>query len=463
MSWFTIVSFVIIVIVINNAFYIESATVSSRTTTKPKSTTTLKTTTKKTSPTTSKTTSRTTQKEMSSTTRTPMSTTASQSSRSSTITTSTLSSSTSSATSSSSSTLTSSITTTAASSSTVVGCFADFYPASRAMTDGSTTSTSNTPSTCAAYCTSLGIPYSGTEYADECYCSMTAPTVTSTGCTKACAGDPTQICGGANAISVVHTTIIPLPATNSTKRGLCWPWNNPASSFAFFSPSAIPWLYNWELWDPRASGVYATAEYVPMCRTQSDASQVPAYFSSCYARRLLGFNEPDLPASSGGDYISPYNASVLWKQYIQPVKTKCGTLLGAPAVTNGVGSGWGTDWLNQFFGNCTSPSCSFDFIPLHWYGNSLSNFKTYVTQFHSLFPNYSLWITEWQFTDVSSTVTANLEKPALQWLDAQSYIERYAMFGPMNSANMAGITNGAMVTDDLSGLTNVGKIYAGLM
>ncbi|CAF4277683.1 unnamed protein product, partial [Rotaria sordida] len=33
----------------------------------------------------------------------------------------------------------------------------------------------------------------------------------------------------------------------------------------------------------------------------------------------------------------------------------------------------------------------------------------------------------------------------------------------MNSANMAGITNGAMVTDDLSGLTNVGKIYAGLM
>ncbi|CAF1224123.1 unnamed protein product [Adineta ricciae] len=356
-----------------------------------------------------------------------------------------------------------STTKTTASNSTAVGCFADFFPASRAMTGASTTSASNTPSRCASYCTSLGFPYSGTEYANECYCSMTALITTSTACTMACAGDSKAICGGANAISVMYTNISRLPATNSTKRGLCWPWNNPASSFAFFSPSAIPWLYNWELWDPRAKGVYSTAEFVPMCRTQAEASQVPAYFKNCYAKRLLGFNEPDLPAANGGDYISPYNASLLWKQYIQPVKKSCGTLLGAPAVTNGIGSGWGTDWLHQFFSNCTSPACSFDFIPLHWYGTSLTNFETYIAHFHSLFPTYPLWITEWQFTDVSSTVTANLEKQALQWLDAQSYIARYSMFGPMNSANMAGIVNAAMVKDDLSGLTDIGKIYAGLL
>jgi hypothetical protein len=269
--------------------------------------------------------------------------------------------------------------------------------------------------------------------------------------------DYSMVCG------VLYTTIPILPATNSTKRGLCWPWNNPPSSFALFSPNAIPWLYNWELWDPRANGAYSTAEYVPMSRTQADASQVPGYFTNCYAQHFLGFNEPDLPASQNGNYISPYDASVLWKQYIQPVKQSCSTSLGAPAVTNGVGSGLGTDWLGQFFGNCTSPSCSFDFIPLHWYGTSLSDFQAYVTQFHSLFPTYPLWITEWQFTGVTSTETASLEKQALQWLDAQSYVARYAMFGPMNAANMAGIVNGAMVTDDLSALTNVGKIYAGLM
>ena len=346
--------------------------------------------------------------------------------------------------------------------STVVGCFADFYPNSRAMSDASTTFSSNTPSTCAAFCTSLGIPYSGTEYGNECYCSQKVPTTTSTGCTMNCTGDPKQTCGGANAISVLNTSIPTIPASNSTKRGLCWPWNNPASSFSFFSPKAIPWLYNWELWDPRANGTYSGAEYVPMCRSQDRTSQVSQYFSTCYAKNFLGFNEPDLPASSGGNYLSPYNASVLWKQYIQPVKTNsCKVALGAPAVTNGVGSGWGTDWLKQFFGNCTSPSCSFDFIPLHWYGTSLSNFQTYVANFHSTFPTYPLWITEWQFTGQSNTTTAYLIKQALQWLDAQTYITRYAMFGPMNAANMAGITNAAMVTDDLTALTDIGKIYAG--
>ncbi|CAF0948278.1 unnamed protein product [Adineta steineri] len=344
-------------------------------------------------------------------------------------------------------------------SSTFVGCFTDFYPCTRAMSGGSTTSNMNTPTTCAEFCTALGNPYSGTEYGSECYCSMTSPTVQSTACTEPCAGDSTQICGGSNALSVMYTSIPSLAATNSTKRGLCWPWNNPGSSFSLFSPSAIPWLYNWELWDPRASGVYSSAEYVPMCRTQNEASQVPGYFSNCYAKHFLGFNEPDLPS---GDYISPFDASVLWKQYIQPIKLKCGTALGAPSVTNGVGPGWGTDWLSQFFSNCTLSSCTFDFLPIHWYGNSVSDFRAYVINVHSLFPNYPLWITEFQFTDVSSTVTAGYVRGTLQWLDAQPYVARYSMFGPMNSTNMAGIPNGAMVTDDLSQLTEVGKIYAGL-
>lgn len=112
-----------------------------------------------------------------------------------------------------------------------------------------------------------------------------------------CAGNASLICEGSNALLVVYSTIPILPATNSTKRGLCWPWNNPASSFAFFSSSAIPWLYNWELWDPRANGTYSSAEYVPMVHTQAEASSVPAYFTTCYATHLLGSNEPDLPVA----------------------------------------------------------------------------------------------------------------------------------------------------------------------
>ncbi len=48
----------------------------------------------------------------------------------------------------------------------------------------------------------------------------------------------------------------------------------------------------------------------------------------------------------------------------------------------------------------------------------------------------------------------------MQWLDAQTYIARYSMFGPMNLANMAGIPYDAMVKDDFSELTPVRLEYA---
>ena len=96
-----------------------------------------------------------------------------------------------------------------------------------------------------------------------------------------------------------------------------------------------------------------------------DVSNWCESISNCYASSFLGFNEPDLPESHEGNYISPYDAVNLWKPYIQPIKASCGTALDAPAVTNEVGCGWATDWFSQFFDNCQSPDCLFDFIPFH--------------------------------------------------------------------------------------------------
>jgi hypothetical protein len=75
------------------------------------------------------------------------------------------------------------------------------------MSGASTSSSSMTPSSCVAFCTSSGYPYSGTEFSRECYCSTTAPAVVSSACTMACAGDSSQICGARNALSVVYTHI----------------------------------------------------------------------------------------------------------------------------------------------------------------------------------------------------------------------------------------------------------------
>lgn len=349
------------------------------------------------------------------------------------------------------------------SSTTEVGCFDDSNATVRIMKDASIIYNTNTPEKCAAYCTTLSITYSGTRNGTSCYCSETAPSVTSDSCTIPCPGNSKQLCGGVDSLSVSYTDIVTIPASNSTKRGLCWSWNNNASTFSFFSPDEIPWLYNWELWDPRPTGVYSTAEYIPMCRTQNDVDKVYKHVSKCKSKRLLGFNEPDLPTSKGGYYISPQDAASLWKTYIEPMKKLCNIELGAPAITSSSSVGMGLDWLQQFFGNCTTSECTFDFLPIHWYGTSLKNFQKHVAKVHALYPEYPIWITEWQYTGFSVVATTNLIKQTIQWLDTQDYIVRYSMFAPKEAARMNSMPTAAMIKDDLSGLTKAGQIYAGLL
>lgn len=51
----------------------------------------------------------------------------------------------------------------------------------------------------------MGYKYSGTEYANECFCGNYLPTnnATSSDCNMPCKGDSTQTCGAGNRISVV--------------------------------------------------------------------------------------------------------------------------------------------------------------------------------------------------------------------------------------------------------------------
>ena len=70
------------------------------------------------------------------------------------------------------------------------------------------------------------------------------------------------------------------------------------------------------------------------------------------------------------------------------MKEKCGLLLGAPAVSSSVAAHQGMHWLQQFFGNCTAPSCTFDFIPFQFatmdsswvYINSIEKYSEHLEQ-----------------------------------------------------------------------------------
>lgn len=321
-----------------------------------------------------------------------------------------------------------------------------------------------TPQVCSAYCTNAGYEVSGVEYGSQCYCDHVVPSVGASNCNVPCSGDSSQVCGGANALNVVYTPASTLK-TNSVKRGLCWPYNNNASTFSLWNSNQETWLYNWEMYNPTGGTSFSSVTYVGLVHDTSRLEQIPWYYNAAgqVSKYLMGFNEPDL-----SPLISPSDAVSYWQSDFLPVKKAYGTLLGAPAVTNAVGSGVGIDWLNQFNAACvdttTSPGSSlpcFDFIPLHWYGYFLSDFTNYVTSFHQAYPNYPLWITEFAFTNHDAQSVQNLAKGAIEWLDAQSYVARYSMFGPMNAANMAGITTAAMVSDDELSLTNVGLVYAG--
>ena len=58
---------------------------------------------------------------------------------------------------------------------------------------------------CTTFCDSHEMPYSGTQYAEECFCSSTAPkSAHADWCNMPCTGNKNQICGSANALSVQY-------------------------------------------------------------------------------------------------------------------------------------------------------------------------------------------------------------------------------------------------------------------
>lgn len=91
-----------------------------------------------------------------------------------------------------------------------VGCYADSTSA-RTFNDYYFSSGDASVEFCAQTCTSKGFAYSGVENGYECFCSATAPASTkldSTSCNVVCSGNFDDICGGYNALSVVHDTSI---------------------------------------------------------------------------------------------------------------------------------------------------------------------------------------------------------------------------------------------------------------
>ncbi|PVH95877.1 hypothetical protein DM02DRAFT_536413 [Periconia macrospinosa] len=68
---------------------------------------------------------------------------------------------------------------------------------------------------CVQYCASNNFMYAGTEYSKECYCDNFIHNDTQNvtdGCTMACAGNPSEPCGGPNRLTVYQNNVLVGPA-----------------------------------------------------------------------------------------------------------------------------------------------------------------------------------------------------------------------------------------------------------
>jgi hypothetical protein len=197
----------------------------------------------------------------------------------------------------------------------------------------------------------------------------------------------------------------------------------------------VTWAYNWAS-DPYYPSGYTPNSYngvliyVPML--WSAASDLTSIWNNNVANDIathetdsvLAFNEPD-ECGSGQSCMNVSYAVSQYQQWIQPYAGK--VLLGAPAVTNGVGSGIGINYMEQFIANCTG--CTVDFIPIHWYGSvtDTAGFKTYVKSYWTTFAK-PVWITEFGTTSGTEAQIVAFLKNVLPWLDQQTYVKRYAYF-----------------------------------
>ncbi|KAJ9121863.1 hypothetical protein QFC22_002486 [Naganishia vaughanmartiniae] len=89
---------------------------------------------------------------------------------------------------------------------TYAGCYTDSSNNMRALKNLAYDSSSNTVELCTATCAQMGYLIAGMEYGSQCFCgnglSASTQMTSQAGCTQACPGNQTQVCGNSNRLSV---------------------------------------------------------------------------------------------------------------------------------------------------------------------------------------------------------------------------------------------------------------------
>ncbi|KAH8904843.1 hypothetical protein BR93DRAFT_883057 [Coniochaeta sp. PMI_546] len=260
------------------------------------------------------------------------------------------------------------------------------------------------------------------------------------------------------------------------KRGLVFVESpDPAANSIWLqSGSPLTWYYNYmfNVSDTFASASQQDFEFVPMYWGAGDvndtsflANITTLVKNGLNITHVLGFNQPDLAWSDGGSNLAPKDAARLWINNFLPLQ-ELGIKIGLPVVKAQRDPG---NWTVPFLNNCTAlirnetgdqaKNCSFDFVPIHAFGN-MSALTSRVETFAKTFPGKPIWITEYADNDQDLATTQTFFNASLKYLDSSDVVERYAYFGSFR-ADVSNVGPNAAMLDPYNRLTDIGSWYLG--
>lgn len=251
----------------------------------------------------------------------------------------------------------------------------------------------------------------------------------------------------------------------SDKRGLVYIPNSdfPEDNAIWVrSGSDLTWYYNYKMYPSSRYENNTNLHFVPMLWGAPSSFQDTTFLENVTAQivegynvsHVMAFNEPDNTGDTGGSDISPHDAALYWVKQIEPLR-KLGVAVGAPAVTGGYS---GADWLANFTTACND-SCTFDFIPIHWYG-SYDGLVNHINDVSAVYPGVDLWLTEFALNDATLNETQEFFQTALTYLDENENVTFYSYFGSFRSFTSNVGINVAML-NSYGKLTDIGSWYLG--
>ena len=250
------------------------------------------------------------------------------------------------------------------------------------------------------------------------------------------------------------------------------------------------WWYNWIVHPSQYSkckpeGSPSTynnmgAEYVPMIngiKALPPSGPWKKEWPAANVHFLLGYNEPD-PSKNHPHACSPKDAAQKWPEVQAVAASMMPPLrLVSPSVSS---TGWTADgeseWLDQFFGNCSdqtiAPGCNtslIEFIGLHDYTGNATALMRRLNGAQKHYGGRQIWITEFAIlgkpwlpgghTENRSDQNAFM-KEVLPLLDASDAVFRYAWFTSRNVPNAQnGGSNLLPNANNGTTPTSTGEIY----